>query len=423
MRCRIVAAVLFLAPALVSNAFAQSYDNPTVGQSPVVEHPQDYKPLGIRAGSIMVHPGIELAAEFNDNILFTHDNTLSDEIRHVRPYVTAQSTWSRHSVSARLAADIARYADNSFRDYEDYFLQVGGHIDVKLQSKFSYGLDSMELHEERNVRSAEQGIGPTNYTLTGGNLGYDHTFNRLSLGLAYTPRSLSYDNTQRLDGSIIDNSDRDRTEQTYSARFGYQLTTGKQVFAKVGLTDVEYDQKFDRNGFDSSSDGFFLDAGMDWQLTGVLKGDAYVSYNERSYDDPNLADIDGWGPGAGLTWRPTKLTTVRGTINTSIEDTTQSTASGYQRTLYSVRVDHELLRNLQINGQLSYYENDYELLPDAPEFAREEDTVRRVGVGVTYFVNRSVWISASYDFTDFSSNIPNDDYESNVAWLVLGLER
>ena len=88
-----------------------------------------------------------------------------------------------------------------------------------------------------------------------------------------------------------------------------------------------------------------------------------------------------------------------------------------------MRVDHELLRNLQLNAQYSYYKNDYELLPGAPEFARDEDTESRWGVGATYFVNRSVWISASYDFSDFSSNVPNDDFESGVAWLVLGLER
>ena len=140
----------------------------------------------------------------------------------------------------------------------------------------------------------------------------------------------------------------------------------------------------------------------------MLSGDLYVTYRSRSYADPRLPDTDGWGLGGSLAWMPTMLTTVRGMISTTIEDTTQSTASGYLRNLYTVRVD---------------YRNDYTLLPDAPEGARDEDSMWRFGVGATYFVNRWMWVSASYDYSDFSSNVPIDNFESNIGWLVLGFER
>ena len=53
--------------------FAQNYDDPGLGEKPVSAHPQDYKPLGIRAGSFMLHPGVQLAAEFTDNVFYTGD--------------------------------------------------------------------------------------------------------------------------------------------------------------------------------------------------------------------------------------------------------------------------------------------------------------------------------------------------------------
>ena len=420
---RLLVGIVLASSAFTGAAHAQDYDNPTIGQNPVVAQPADYKPLGIRAGSFMLHPGVELAAQWNDNVFYTPENTFDDFIWHVRPYITAQSTWSRHSFSVRLAADFAWYSDYSILDYEDYFLQIGGTVDVASQSLFSYGLDWMRLHEDRSVRSADQGISPTVYTVAGGFLGYDHTFNRLSVGLLYNLRSLDYENARRPDGEIIDNSDRDRTDQDASVRLGYQISPDTQVFGTAGWRDVEYDQQFDRNGFDRSSDGWYVNVGVDWLITSVLSGDLYATYRSRSYDDPSLPDTDGWGLGGSLAWMPTTLTTVRGMISTTIEDTTQSTASGYLRTLYTVRVDHELLRNLQINGQVSYYQNDYTLLPDAPEGSRDEDTMWRFGVGATYFVNRWMWLSASYDYSSFSSNAQNDDFESNVAWLVLGLER
>ena len=403
--------------------YAQSYDNPGLGQKPVAAHPQDYKPLGIRAGSFMLHPGVELAAEYHDNVLYTNDNTISDWIYHVRPYITAQSTWSRHSFTARVAADIGRYGDYGFRDYEDYFLQIGGRIDVLARSSFNWGLDYMQLHEERNIRSAEQGIEPTTYDLFGGSLGYDHLFNRFSIGLLYDFQQLDFDDNVNRDGEIIDNQDRDRMQQNFSARFGYQFKSDKQAFMTLGYTDTDYDQEFDRNGYSRDSSGFSVGAGINFNVTGVLSGDLSVNYLERSYDDEQLPDTDGWGFGAGLTWMPTTLTTVRGTITTSIEDTTQANSSGYLRTMYSLRVDHELLRDLQIHGQFSYYVNDYQLLPDAPEGSREEDTMYTLDFGATYFVNRSVWLSASYKYANFDTNVPNDDFEANTFWLVLGLER
>jgi hypothetical protein len=420
---RFMAGIVLASGVFAGMVHAQSYDNPTIGQNPVISQPADFKPLGIRAGSFMLHPGVELAAQWNDNVFYTPDGTLDDFIWHVRPYITAQSTWSRHSFSIRAAADIARYSDFDILDYEDYFLQLGGTVDVSSRSMFSYGVDWMRLHEDRSVRSNQQGLAPTLYTQTGGYLGYDHTFNRLSVGLLYDLRSLDYDDSRRADGTVIDNSDRDRDEQDLSLRIGYWLSPDTQLFTTAGWTDTEFDQKYDRNGFDRSGDGWYVGAGVDWLISGVLTGDLYATYRSRSYADPRLPDTDGWGLGGGLTWMPTTLTTVRGSITTDIQDTTQSTASGYLRTLYSVRVDHELLRNLQLNGQVSYSKNDYQLLPDAPPGARAEDTMWLYNVGATYFVNRWMWISASYDYSDFSSNVDFDDFESNIAWLVLGFER
>ena len=88
-----------------------------------------------------------------------------------------------------------------------------------------------------------------------------------------------------------------------------------------------------------------------------------------------------------------------------------------------IKTGRELLRDLQIMGQLSYYVYDYQLLPSAPPGSREEDTMFTADVGATYFINRSVWLSASYKYGNFSTNVPDDDFTANTAWLVLGLER
>jgi len=419
-------AAVALAIAYAGPVAAQDYDNPNIGQLPVTSHPQDYKPLGIRAGGFMLHPGVQLAAEYTDNVFYTDENAESgvrdDLIWHVRPYITAQSNWSRHAFNVRLAADVARHQDYDFRDYEDYFLLISGRVDVRNRSYMSYSVDYMDLHEGLNSRDADQGVEPTRYTLYGGSLGYDHTFNRLSLGARYTLRRMDFDDTVDLDGDVIDNQDRDRDESVLSLRAGYQFQTDKQAFVSFETQAVDYKQELDRNDRDRSSDGWKGSAGLMFNVTGKLNGDVFASYLSRSYDDPGLPDVDGWAAGAGLQWRPTRLTSVGARITSEIQETTYEYSSGYLRTLYSVRVNHELTRSLQLTGQVSYSDNDYQLTPDAPEDARSNDKIWQAGVGLNYFVNRNIFLGIAYTYDHLSSSVPNDDYDVNRIWATLSLE-
>jgi hypothetical protein len=402
---------------------AQNYDNPSLGEQPVVVHPQDYKPLGIRAGGFMLHPGVQLAAEFNDNVFYTSEDELDDTVWHFRPYITAQSNWSRHAFNLRLAADVARHQDWDYRDYEDYFLLMQGRVDVRSRSYLTYSLDFMQLHEGLNNRAAKQGREPTIYDLYGGSLGYDHMFNRLSVGVLLNLRTLDYENTVDFDGTVIDNQDRNRDEWDATLRMGYQFQTDKQAFLSFAMHDVAYDQPLDRNDIGRDSDGWSANAGLAFNITGKLNGDVYATYHDRSYADPGLPGISGWGLGAGLQWMPTKLTSVGFRVASDVQPTTSQYSSGYLRRLYSVRVNHELLRGLQISGQVSYSDSDYELTADAPADSREQDELWQAGIGLTWFVNRWMFLSASYTHDRLTSNVPGDEYEVNRIWLTLSLER
>lgn len=424
LKLRNCAATVGLAVGLLSSSvFAQDYDDPALGQQPVVSQPQDFKPLGVRAGSFMLHPGVELAVDYNDNVFYSYDNEQSDTIFHVRPYITAISNWSRHSLSVRLAADVGRYADFGVRDYEDYFLTVDGRFDFTGRNNLGYRFDALQLHEDLNARDSVQGIEPTVYHLLGAGLSYDHYFNRLSLGGSLDWQQLRYDDVLGEDGEIIDNEDRDRQSVAATITAGYQFKTDKRAFVTVGWDETDYDQEFDRNGYHRDSSGFSVRGGMDFTITNLLIGDVSIGYFERDYDDPLLQDVDGIGLGAGLTWLPTQLTTVRANVTSSVEDSASITASGYFRTLYSLRVDHELLRNLQLTGRLSYSDSDYETVIDAPVGARTSDQVWRAGLGVNYFINRWMFVGASYDYQNLDTNVANDGYKVNRAWLVLGFEK
>lgn len=422
LKTRIFAVSVMVVIATSSVVHAQYYDSPGLGNQPVAQHPQDHKPLGVRAGAFMLHPGVQLAAEYTDNVFFATENLNSDLVYHVRPYITAQSTWSKHSVNLTAGADFALYSDFSERDYEDYFLGISGRINVKNRSSFSYALDYMDLHEDLNNRSSEQGIEPTRYDLIAGSLGYDHTFNRLSLSGTVGYSDFNFDNALDSRGEIIDNQDRDRTEKFFTLRTGYQFQTDKQVFLSYTGNNIDYGQPLDRNGFDRNGDGYSIQGGINLTISGKLEGDLGVGYHSRSFDDERLLDTDGWGFGAGLTWLPTYLTAVRAQVDTSIQETTDRNSSGFLQTNYTLRVDHELLRFLQINGFMQYRDYDYQSIVDAPADDRDSDGTWRLGLGANWFINRHAYLNASYSWEELDSSIANDDYTVNRFWLMLGLE-
>jgi hypothetical protein len=419
-----VLAGCFLWQVLVPGSVqAQYYDDPGLGQRPVAAHPPDYKPLGIRAGVFMLHPGVQLAGEYTDNVFYATDNTESDTVFHVRPYITAQSTWRRHSLNISLAADIARYADFDERDYEDYFLGADGRIDVKERSFFTYTLDYLDLHEGLNNRASEQGIEPTRYDAQGVSAGYNHTFNRLSLLAKYAWRQLNFANVLAADGGFIDNQDRDRENSTVSLRAGYQFQTDKQAFVSYSAHNVKYDEPLDRSGLNRESDGYTVSGGLTLTITGKLNGDISVNYHDQSFDDGRLPDVNGWAAGAGLQWNPTEMTAVYGHIASGIEETTDQNSSGFLQTVYSLRLDHELTREIQLSGYVAYRDNDYQPIDTTAEVFRTNDHIFLAGLGVNWFINRHAYLNASYAYETLSSSLPGDDYNVNTFWLVLGLER
>ena len=87
-----------------------------------------------------------------------------------------------------------------------------------------------------------------------------------------------------------------------------------------------------------------------------------------------------------------------------------------------MRVDHELTRNIQLNGFISYGINDYDPIDPTVEDLRTEDSLFRLGVGGSWFINRHAYLNASYGYSSFDSSVRNDDYTSNDIWLLLGLE-
>lgn len=400
---------------------AQQYHDPGLLRKTVDRKPVDFQSKGIRMGSFVLKPGVELAYEHNDNIFYLGNVEISDSIMHVRPWANLSSDWNRHELNVQFYADIGRYNDYDSQDYEDWVFNLDGRIDVRRGSNFNYRAAYMQLHEDRRSPDNFGSFLPVEFTLAEVDAGYEHTFNRLTAALNYNRSENDYDDGVSLDGTILDNQDRDRTRDELRLKLGYELSGQSSAFFSVIGNSVDYDQQFDNSGFERSSDGYSLRAGMSWDDAGVLVGDLYLSYINQEYDDARFAKVDGFGLGGTLDWTPTELTSVNFRFRNGPLETTQVGTSGFFSSLYSVRLQHELRRNWLANARVSYTDNDYEsTLED--EFTLTGTKVTRAGLGISYLFNRNLYISGGYVYEKQTANVDSYEYKANRWFLTLGGE-
>ena len=184
---------------------------------------------------------------------------------------------------------------------------------------------------------------------------------------------------------------------------------------------TDYDLKFDSNGNQRSSEGNGVRTGLSWSKTGLLTGSLYLQYQNRDYDDPSFKDVDGFGIGAQLNWTPTELTDIRFRFENSPRETTLAGTSGYFSQFYEVRVQHELRRNILLNGRFSYEDNTYQSNDGAVSNLRGTK-VTRAGLGVNYLFNRNFYLSGGYIYQKQNANESFYEYTTNRWFIALGME-
>lgn len=413
--------LLAICLALPGAVRAQQYFDPGILQKSIQQKPEEYQAVGARLGGFNFWPGAELAYENNDNIFYDDQTKLSDDIWHLRPWFNLASDWSNHSLNFSGWADLARYNDNGELDYDDWATRLDGRIHVRHNSWFSWEGSYMHLHEDRRTPDSRQGLYPTEFDYYGGGLGYDHVFNRLKLGGYLRTNTFDYDNNVDLNGNPIDNQFRNRDESTLTLRADYLARPGRSYFASYGRTTVDYDLMLDQNGLARSSSGDVFNAGVKWDLTGVLTGDLFGAWSNRDYDDPTLPSVSGFHVGGDLSWSPSRLTLVNIRMAGGPQETVQPGTSGYYSRLYSARLQHELRRNVLLNLRGSYTSNQYETVPGAVTPLHDTE-VYRAGLGLSYLMNRNFYLSAGFVYERQDANQPAFEYRTNRYFLTLGLE-
>lgn len=410
-----VSVAMGCALALPAAAAAVEFGRAVIGDTVADRAHADYDPIGIRAGSFMIFPSIDVRGEYSDNIYAERTNRISDFIVGVTPVIAARSLWERHALRVTARGNFGLYTEKSDENYQDADISTEGRLDIAEGSTLSFDGIIARRHEGRESPDDARGKRPTIYYRMKPELTWNQRISRISLRLKTAVEHLDFNDAVTSTGVVIDEDDRDRLMWTVEGRAGIDLSNSVQAYVTGLFDNRNYDQAIDDDGFNRDSTGYGVFGGVIVELTGTISGEAFVGYRNQAFKDPLLTDISGIAGGLNIIWAPTKLTTVTLTGERKVEETTVFGGAGSFTTEVGVTVDHELRRNLVITLSGRHIDRHYEGV-----FRNDEEWEGRVGV--QYLFSRHFRLRAGYTYSTRDSTDITESFDMNAAYVNLHVD-
>ncbi len=349
----------------------------------------DYEPIGIRFGSMVALPQISLSGGYSDNLYYSKTAKQGDGFIDITPAVVVRSDWSKHSLTLRGDTTIERYFSESARNQTSWNLGALGAVEI--------GSSIRVLPEVQIGRKFETPFSgetsATNAVLSSylrkfASLRGEYEAGQTKLTLALDDSIYDFSNIEFSDGSLTDQSDRDRSLLRVTGQAQYAFTPSIAAYVQAGYTRTTYDNELLLIGQPNrDSDGYRLIGGFNFDLSGFLRGSIGLGYVQRDFDS-FYRKIGGFSAEGKLEYFPSELTTVTLAVRRVIEDSSISSNSGYFDTRTSLSVDHELLRNLLLRLAGEYARQSYIDLDSRSD-------VYRITGGAQYLSNN--WLSLNFN--------------------------
>ena len=352
----------------------------TVPQRPLpIAAGDPYAALGIRAGSFLLFPSLDLSTAYSTNPERVTGSP-SSVYFVAAPGLQVRSDWERHSLTADITGSFTEYAEKLSPSLNVPYLnsKIDGRIDVTRDTQII--LEDRVLLSTDNPGSPNLTAGlaflPINVD-AGGTLGVIQTFNRLSVTLKGTFDRAVYEESVLTNGMSTSNADRNFNQTAGILRIAYELDPGLKPFVEIQGDERLHDEQFDRSGLERSSVGISAKAGAAVDLFGSLTGEMAGGFVDRSYKDPTLPDVSGFIADGSLIWQASALTTAKLSATSQVYETVIAPASGEFSRDLTLQVDHAFLLWLIGTLKAGYGTDDYVGSP-------LRDTRYFVSAGLTY---------------------------------------
>ncbi|EJW11106.1 Outer membrane protein/protective antigen OMA87 [Rhodovulum sp. PH10] len=393
-----------------------------------------FAPTGIRVGSFVMRPAIEIKGGYETNPTRV-DGLAGSSFTTVAPELSVRSDWERHSLEADLRGSytwygstysggttqndgtIAALSTPEVIDRPSMDSRVRGRIDV---DRFSHAdVEGRVLISTDNPGSPNIQTGLKRFpivTTVGGTAGYTQGFNRLEVTGKGTIDHVSYTDSELTDGTTSGNGDREYDQYGGSLRIGYELKPGLKPFVESGADTRVHAQELDRNGYDRDSVGTYVKAGTSFEITRKLTGEGSVGWLWRSYRDPALTGPSGLTVDAALAYTATPLTTVTLTATTAVGEIIVPDMSGVFSRDIGLKVEHAFRRWLIGTAQVGFGLDDY-------VGSNRVDDRYLVSFAMLYKLSREFALTGEVRHEWLRSNVEDADWTDTTVTVGMRVQR
>jgi hypothetical protein len=378
-----------------------------------------WAPLGIRAGSFILLPSLDLSGGYNTSPERSFGTPPSPYFV-AAPELQVASDWERHSLTADIAGSYTWYGSN------DLIPSLNApYLNSKIDGRVDVSRDTQILLENRVIISTDNPGSPNLQTQlaqlppnqdVGETLGLVQQFNRLTVTLKGTFDRATYDESVLTNGATSSNDDRNFDQYAGILRVGYEVDPGFKPFIETQVDERIHDEQYDRNGLERASVGESVKVGSAVNMFGSLTGEMAVGYLTRDYQDPTLPNISGVIGDGSLIWQATPLTTAKLTATSQVYETVVDGASGEFSRDVALQVDHAFLTWLIGTWKAGYGNDNYvgSGLSDNRYFT---------SIGLTYKFNREWQIRTELREDWQTASQPGFSYTGTTVLLGLRMQR
>ena len=367
----------------------------------------------LHVNGFLVKPGLEESIGYDDNVL-SGPHRRGSWIVGTRPSLSIGSGWSRDAFGAYFSAADTRYPGQPQQSRTDGTASIGGAIDIG-RDRLTLGAAHLSQHEDRSELASLASDRPVAFRLDDARASYAAGFGRWTLTPETEAAAWHYGDTTLL-GQPARQSYRDRTMLRGGTTLRYEWAPLRNmVFVTRALSQHYTDPLPGQPSLNST--GYQALAGFDYDDDTVWRARLLVGGETRQFAAPAYRTRTALIAEGELTWNPSGMTTVRGTLSRSIEDAAQEGVSGFTYTAGKLGIDHELQRDLLVSASGALRHADYS--------QGGQQTGHGAGIGLTWLFNRSARVSATYDLNAVHGAGPlaaaATGYSREVALLTIRL--
>ena len=362
-------------------------------------------PDGVRLGNYLLFPWVEEAIVFDDNIYGTATGQLQDWRSELRAAIGVQSQLPRHVLDFNLGAKLVSYLDHPDQDYANGSASVRGALHIDHAHTLAVSALSEIDHEERHEITAPRAAAePVQVFRNRATIGLTRDAGRLYGTASLTAEDLNFDSVKAIDGTLLNQDNRDQTILSGQLRAGYRFSPGYEAVAKVRtlrtINGGDEAMRRDSNGYEAL-------AGVAWETDPLLSWELLGGMGWRTYDRTDLATLQTQLIEGHVQWLPTQRLSLYGTVKYNIDDTLGAQDTGRISHEGHVKGEYEIFHDLVATAGAGVIQSDF-------IGTTRIDLTTEANAGLQYFYSKNTLFTFDYTYENRKSNEDEFNLNRNV---------